>query len=828
MLHAASGPLGRHGVADSTEEMQIGPPAPLAAAALYRAADLSALAFDTTADLPPIGGLEGQDRAREALAFGAEIAVRGFNIFAIGASAARLQQAMRPMLEAAARVRPCPSDWAYVNNFNTPHRPTAIRLPAARAPAFHDAMHHLIDDLKIAVPTVFEGEDYQTRHGAIEQEFRTRNEEAFSALGDRAGGRGLAIMRTPMGFAVAPAVDGKVVPPEEFNAWTEEKRRAMQSAMRETEQELEQTLRAIPRLEKERRDATRTLNQETARVAIGPLIAETKATFTDVPKVLEYLEAVRENLVDSVPIFIGAPPAGEEAAAMAVARANLFDRYEVNVLVTQSGVENCAPVIEELHPTLGNLLGRVEYVQEQGVLTTNFRLIKPGALHRANDGIILIDARALLLEPFSWAALKRALVRQEIVIEDIARFAGMTTTVSLEPDPIPLDVKIVLFGDRQLYYLLAAADPEFAQHFKVLADFDDTIARNADNEAVIARLIASLACERGLPPLDRTGVARMVEHAARLAGDAAKVTLLVEDLFDVAAEAAHHARKAGHRVIARADVDRAIAGQKHRASRIQENSREMVLRDISLIETNGARVGQINGLSVMSLGNYAFGGPTRITCRVRPGAGRIVDIEREVELGGPLHSKGVLILSGFLAGRYALDAPMSVSASLVFEQSYGGVDGDSASSAELYTLLSALSGQALRQDLAVTGSVNQHGVVQAIGGVNEKIEGFFDICAARGLTGTQGVLIPAANAQHLMLRDDVVAACAAGRFAIYPVRSIDAGISLLTGVDAGARGADGIYPAGSINRLVEDRLKQFVAARRTGDDDNKGDGGKIT
>lgn len=813
-------------MADAIEDAAV--PVPLPVAELYRRADLSALAFESTVELTPVNGLEGQARARDALAFGAEIAVRGFNIFAIGSSGARLQQAMRPMLEAAARERPCPSDWVYVNNFITPHRPIAIRLSAARAPAFHDAMHHLIDDLKIAVPTMFESEDYQTRRGAIEQAFRGKNEEAFSALGDRAGTRGLVIVRTPMGFAVAPAKDGQVVPPEEFNAWSEEKRREVQKLVQETEKELEQTLRTIPRLEKERRDATRTLNQETARVAIAPLIEETKAAFTDVPKVLAYLETVRENLVDSVPLFIGGPPAGEEAAMMAAARASLFDRYEVNVLVTQAGTEGCAPVIEELHPTIGNLLGRVEYVQEQGVLTTNFRLIKPGSLHRANEGIILIDARALLTEAFSWPALKRALVRQEIVIEDLARFIGMTTTVSLEPDPIPLDVKIVLFGDRQLYYLLSALDPEFAQHFKVLADFDDNIDRTPESEAVIARLVASLTHERGLPPLDRDGTARVVEHAARLTGDAAKVTLLVEDIHDLVAEAGHRAHRAGRKVVTRADVDSAIAEQKRRAGRIQERSREMVLRDISLIETTGARVGQINGLSVLTLGNYAFGGPTRITCRVRPGTGRIVDIEREVELGGPLHSKGVLILSGFLAGRYALDAPMSVSASLVFEQSYGGVDGDSASSTELYALLSALSGAAIRQNLAVTGSVNQHGMVQAIGGVNEKIEGFFDICQARGLTGTQGVMIPVANVQHLMLRADVVAACAAGQFAIYPVRTVDQGIALLTGKPAGARGADGAYPEGSINRLVEDQLKKFVTARRAGDENGKGDGGKIT
>ena len=450
----------------------------------------------------------------------------------------------------------------------------------------------------------------------------------------------------------------------------------------------------------------------------------------------------------------------------------------------------------------------------QGALVTNFHLIKAGALHRANGGAILLDARSLLMEPFSWAALKRALLRQEVTIEDVARFVGLTTTVSLEPDPIPLDLKIVLFGDRMLYYLLSAIDPEFSQYFKVLADFDDDICRSPASEMVLARLIGEIAAQEKLRPLDRGGVERTIEHAARLADDANKLTLLVERLHDLIAEANHLAGQAGRETVGRADVEQAIRQQVRRVSRLRERSQEMILKDILLIETTGKRIGQINGLSVLSLGDYAFGRPSRITCRVRAGSGKIVDIEREVALGGPIHSKGVLILSGFLAGRYAMDQPMSVYASMVFEQSYGGVEGDSASSAELYALLSALADAPLRQDLAVTGSVNQYGAVQAIGGVNEKIEGFFDICLARGLTGSQGVLIPAANVQHLMLRSDVVEACAAGRFAVYPVLTIDQGIAIMTGLPAGERGPEGAYPIGSLNRAVEDRLKDFAKIRK--------------
>lgn len=781
---------------------------------LYRPADLNGLAFETTEDIAPIGGLHGQPRAHSALRLGTELTASGFNIFAVGEGAARLRQAMRPMLEAAALKRPCPLDWVYVHNFATPYRPIAIALPAARGPAFRQAMRHLVEDLKAALPAAFEAEEYQNRRGAIEQDFRTRSEQVFSGLGEQANTRGLVIVRTPSGFAVAPMKDGQVMPPEAFNALPEDQRRALQAAIAETEKALEQTLRGLPRLEKTHRESVRALNEETAQAAMAPLIEEAGEGFSDTPKVREYLEAVRADLLENAPLFVGPHAPGEEAAAAAMARAQAFARYDVNVLVTQEGGSGCAAVIEELHPTLANLMGKVEYLAEQGALVTNFRLIKPGSLHRANGGILLLDARALLTEPFSWPALKRALVRQEIVIEDAARFLGMAATISLEPDPIPLDVKIVLFGDRMLYYMLAAADPEFADHVKVLADFDDTLARAPGSEATLAGMLAGEIRARGLPAVERGGVARLIEHAARRAGDQRKISVLLEDLLDLLAEAGWRAAAAGHAIVRREDVDAAIAEQANRAGRIQEHQREMILRDISMIQTSGTALAQINGLSVLQLGNHAFGTPTRITCRTRPGNGRIVDIEREVALGGALHSKGVLILSGFLAGRYALQAPMSLAASLVFEQSYGGVDGDSASSAELYALLSSLSGLPLRQDLAVTGSVNQHGMVQAIGGANEKIEGFFDICRARGLTGSQGVMIPAANAQHLMLRADVVAACAEGLFAIYPIETIDQGITLLTGRAAGERDGDGAFPEASVNRLVEDRLTGFARLRR--------------
>ena len=805
-------------------------PAPLPPERLYRAADLSATSFATTAEIVPRDGMVGQDRAMGAIRLATGIARPGFNLFVVGQPAARMPHAVEVVLQEAARGRPTPPDWVYVNNFKEAHKPVAIELPPGRAPAFQAGMHEVIDDLKAALPAVFESEDYQTRRGAVDEAFHKKQGEAFAALRDKAAAKGIVILRTPLGFALAPARDGEVVPPDEFGTWPEAKRREVQAEIEVLEKDLERVVRQIPQWEKGRREEIRKLNAETARFAVGQSIDEMKERFADLPRVIEHLEAMRSDLVENVTIFVAKAEESEGEVVVPLGPGGPFDRYEVNVLVTQAGpgggTPRAAPVVEELHPTLNNLTGRIEYLQRQGALLTNFLMIKAGAFHRANGGYLMIDVRSLLTEPFSWTALKRALRRREIRIEDVSHYVGLTSTVSLEPDPIPLDLKVVLFGDRLLYYLLATYDPELAEHFKVLADFEDDLDRSPGAEATLAALIAALVARDGLRPLDRDGVALVIEHAARLADDQAKLTLAVDHLRDVLAEADFWAGDAGRAVATRADVARAVDEQIRRAARLRDRSHETILKQIALIDTAGAAVGQINGLSVIQLGGFAFGRPSRITCQVRPGGGKVVDIEREVELGGPIHSKGVLILSGFLAGRYALDVPMSLYASLVFEQSYGGVEGDSASSAELYALLSALADVPLRQDLAVTGSVNQRGDVQAIGGVNEKIEGFFDICRERGLTGTQGVLIPQANVQHLMLRRDVVEACRDGRFAVYPIATIDQGIGLLTGRPAAARAADGAYPTGSLNRLIEDRLRAFAEVRRSFAKESPGPAGK--
>ncbi len=542
---------------------------------------------------------------------------------------------------------------------------------------------------------------------------------------------------------------------------------------------------------------------------------------------LDHFADVERDLIENVGLFLQNEGEEKASAFLDVSETDLsqteFQRYSVNIIVA-NGTRSSAPVIFEEHPTLGNLLGRIEHLSQMGALVTNFSLIKPGALHQANGGYIVLDARKVLSEPFAWDALKRALRGSAIRIESAADQFGLGTTVTLDPEPIPLDVKVVLIGERHLYDLLFQLDPDFSELFKVEADFEDRWERSIQNEQHTTRLFASIIKSEKLLPLDASGAAAMVEEAARLADDAERLSLQVGQLKDLLQEADFWAEDAGHTAIGHNDVDRAIRERIRRHDQVRKRVFEAIERDTLLISTDGTTVGQVNGLAVTGHGGFIFGRPSRITARVRMGSGKVIDIEREVELGGPLHSKGVMILASYLHANFALDLPVSLWASLVFEQSYGGVDGDSASSAELYALLSALSEIPIKQSLAVTGSVNQLGHVQAIGGVNEKTEGFFDICQSRGLTGEQGVLIPTANVKNLMLRKDVVEAAKMGNFHIYPVKTIDEGIEILTDKAAGQRGPTGRYEPDTINNLVDQKLRAFAEARRAFAKNNKDDG----
>jgi lon-related putative ATP-dependent protease len=780
---------------------------PLPAEALRRRCDPAQFDFATTAELADLEAALGQQRALGAIEFGVGMRREGYNLFAMGPEGIGRRTVVRRHLEAQAKTLPPPSDWCYVFNFRTPHKPRALQLPSGKAPAFRASMERLVEDLRAAVPAAFETDEYRNRRQQIEAEFGERQERVLVEFGDRAKAQNIALIRTPTGFGFGPMSGDAVMEPEEYRKLPAAEQKRLEEQVTRLQEELERVLHDLPKWRRESMRKLRELNREVTRAAVNSTLEEVRAEYRTLPQVQDYLAEVQEDMLENAEAF-RASKEGEPATLFGIplARADAPEatlrRYAVNVLIEHAGAVG-APIVFEDNPGHDALLGRIEHLSQMGALVTDFTLIKAGALHRANGGYLVLDALKLLAQPFAWDALKRALRSREIRTQSLGQALSLISTVSLEPEPIPLEVKVVLVGQRLLYYLLHAYDPEFAALFKVAMDFEEDMPRGPQNDLLYARVVAALARKDGLRPLERAAVARVIEQSARDAGDAGKLSVSMQALADLLREADYWAAKAGRAAISASDVQRAVDAQVERLDRIRQRLLENVLRGSHLIDTAGRRSGQVNGLAMAQLGGFAFGMPQRITARVRLGSGGVVDIERESELGGPIHSKGVLILSGYLSGRYAPARPLSLSASLVFEQNYGGVEGDSASSAELHALLSSLAEAPVRQSLAVTGSVNQHGDVQAIGGVNEKIEGFFDLCKARGLAGGQGVLIPRANVQHLMLREDVVAAVAEGKFAVHAVGTVDEGIELLTGV-----------PAGEIHARVEARLSEFAERAR--------------
>ena len=793
-------------------------PGSLLPSELCRHCDTSRFEFETTAELGDGEDPLGQGRAVQSIRTGISIRREGFNVFAMGPEGMGRHTLVRRLLETRAGAEPTPSDWCYVFNFKLPHAPNALKLPPGRATGFRDDMARLVEDLRIGIPAAFESDEYRTRRHEIESTFGQEQEAAIETVGEKAAARGIALLRTPAGFGFAPADGEGVMSPEDFRKLPEEKRKEFEQSISEMQEELERVFHELPKSRREAQRRLKELNRQVTRRAVKSFIEELKIKYEALPEIVEYLASVQEDVLDHADSF-QQPKEGEQATIFGIplpspeGDGSPLRRYAVNVLVDHAATAG-APIVYEDNPTHDNLVGRIEHIARVGMLVSDFTLIKAGALHRANGGYLIVDTLKVLTQPFAWEALKRALRSREIRAESLGQALSLISTASLEPEPIPLDVKVILIGQRMHYYLLHAYDPEFGALFKVAADFEDDMARAPDSDRLYARIVANIAHEQKLRALDRSAVGRVIDHASRVAGDKEKLSVQMMGLSDLLCEADHWARVGGRELITAGDVQQAIESQEYRAGRVRLKLREEIQRETLLIDTTGERTGQVNGLSVMQLGGVAFGMPHRITARVRLGNGRVVDIERESELGGPLHSKGVLILSGYLAGRYAPTRPLSLAASLVFEQSYGQVEGDSASSAELYALLSALAGVPIRQSLAVTGSVNQHGDVQAIGGVNEKIEGFFEVCRERGLTGEQGVIIPASNVKHLMLNKTVVDAVAQGMFAVYPVHTIDEGLELLTGMRAGTRGPDGKFPDHTVNFQVEQRLIDFADRMR--------------
>lgn len=806
------------------------PVTPLSPDALRRRELAADLVFETTEELEDLEGPVGQERASGALRLAVGLRGDGYNAYVMGPPGAGKHALVQRTLARAGLDAETPSDWCYLNDFAEPRRPRALELPAGRAAELRKDMDRLVDELRAAIPAAFESGDYRTRMQLLEKQLEEAREHALDEVRKRAEARSVALLRTPMGFGFAPVKDGSVLDPGAFRALPEEVQQHFQKDIAELQALLQETLRAMPDLERRHRERVKETNREVAMYAAGHLLDELKRRYADLPAVLGHLDAVRQDVVDNVHEFLTGSENDDAAATMRklLTQTPALRRYGVNVMVDHAGRAG-APVVYEDLPNLANLAGRVEHHAHFGTLVTDFTLIRPGALHRANGGFLVLDARKLLVQPFAWEELKRALRSREIRIEPPERLFGIATTASLEPQPIPLDVKVVLVGDRLLWHLLCAYDPDFPQLFKVEADFEDWVPRSPDAERDFARLVATVARRDAVPPLDRAAVARLLHEASRLAGDATRLSADVAALRDLVREAGHGAATAGRGRTTGEDVRGALAAQRRRSGRLREAVGEEIRRGTIVVETSGARVGQVNGLSVVTLGRHGFGQPSRITARARMGKGEVVDIEREVELGGPIHSKGVLILGGFLGARYARESPLSLAATVVFEQSYGGVEGDSASLAELCALLSAIAEVPLRQAVAVTGSVDQLGRVQAVGGVSDKVEGFFDVCRARGLDGAQGVVVPAANVPHLVLRDEAFAAIAEGRFRVWAVETVDEAMEVLSGVASGAADAEGRFPAGTLNARVAERLtrfaeraRAFAAAAREGDGGPRG------
>ncbi len=786
----------------------------LSPAQLYTPCNPDHLPFAGSEELVDIGAGFAHARAVEALRFGLDIRRPGYNLFVLGDTGSGRHAVVHALVEAGRKRNDPPSDWCYVNNFAQATRPQLLQLPSGRGRALKEAMQGFVAELATAISTAFESNDYRSRIDALEREYKKREDDALRELGREALTRGIALVRSEDGIGFAPLKDkDETMSEDEFAQLPEARRSELERVMEEFEARLTPLVREFPQWRREQAARIKTLSGDALRLAVGHLIDEIRPAWADLPAVTAFLDACLEDVVGTGEALRETRKGEEEMETLLFSGSISVQRYLVNLFVDNAATDG-RPVVCEDHPTFQNLIGRVEHIAHQGVLVSNFTLIRAGALQRANGGTLVLDAAKLLVQPYAWEGLKRALGAGQVRIESLGEVYGLASTVQLEPEPVPIDLKVVLVGERLTYYLLAELDPEFAQLFKVAADFESDVERSAENTLLYARLLATLARRESLLPLSREAIARAIEHAARLADDAARLSTQTRRLADLLREADHCATQAGETRIERHHVEQALRAAERRADRLREQQHSAILRGLLLIDSDGTAIGQVNGLAAALLGDFGFAQPVRITAGVRLGEGEVIDIEREVELGGPVHSKGVMILAAFLATRFGRLTPLSLGATLVFEQSYGEIEGDSASLAELCALLSAIGLLPLAQSLAVTGSVNQHGAVQPVGAVNEKIEGFFDLCRARGLTGGQGVIVPAANVQHLMLRADVVEAVAAGRFAVYAVTHVDQAMALLSGLPAGTPDAQGEVPEGSVNYRVAEQLHEMAAARQ--------------
>ncbi len=788
---------------------------------LRRVCDPASFTFQSTAELPLVPDIIGQPRATRAIEFGIDITSPGFNVFVLGPGGTGRTTTIQRFLEQKAAAEPAPSDWVYVNNFLDPYKPRAIFLPPGRGAEFRADMQSLVAHLQTDMPRAFEAEEYEQARTQIGRDLEQARGNEFARLSEAAQSRGFALGQTAAGLVIAPIINGQPADPEAIAKLPAQQQQQLEATRRDLEDALVDALRVVRERDKEAKAKLLDLDKKVASFNAGHLLDDLEAKYKGFDEILLYLGEVRHDIVEHAQEWKGDAESrpeeeGEQPPVQPLSATpsdgvglSLVARYQINLLVDNSRRKG-APVVVESNPTFTNLMGRIEHDVKYSGTTTDFTMLRAGALHAANGGYLVLRAKDLLEDGSAYNALKRALGNGTITIEEPGAQMHLLTTVSIAPEPIPLDLKVVLLGSPQLYYALYSADEDLQKLFKVKADFAADMERTPENEKNYALFVRARVEEENLRDFEPTGVAAIVEHGSRLAEDQTKLTTRFGDLADIVREASYWAGKAGQAFVGAGDVQRAVNEWTYRSNQIEELTQQEIAQGTLMVDVSGATVGQVNGLSVSTLGDYSFGRPSRITARAYMGRAGVVDIEREVDMSGPIHNKGVLILAGYLGGQYAMDRPLTLSASLSFEQMYNEVEGDSASSTELYAILSSLSGLPVRQGIAITGSVNQRGEIQPIGGAQHKIEGFFQVCKARGLTGDQGVMIPHQNVKNLMLNHEVVQACAESKFHIWPVRTIDEGIELLTGVPAGQRDENGQFPAGTVHARVEARLREFA------------------
>jgi lon-related putative ATP-dependent protease len=793
----------------------------LASDEVRRTCDPEVINVKTTRECSPLEGIIGQRRAVEALQFGLDMPSGGFNVFVAGRPGTGKTTAVKAFLEERAKNQPTPSDWCYVNNFADPQCPKALRLPAGRGRTFRWDVRKFVELAQKEIGDAFESEQYAERRKNAQAEIEARRKALFAKMEEQAKGAGFLLQVTPMGIAYVPLIEGKPLDQQSFMALSQEVKEELEEKQKALQDDTSGTLKEIRKLAREAADRIQKMDREVAMFVLGPLVDDMMEGYGDIPEVAAHMKAIRDDMLEHIhDARHNQADAEGESVKVAGGLKRPAVKYEVNVVVDNSGGEG-APVVSELNPTYQDLFGRIEKEAQMGALRTDFTLIRAGSIHKANGGYLVLPVQEVLRNPLAWDGLKRAIRNEEIVIEELGERMGFVSTRGLQPEPIPLSVKIILIGNPMLYHLLYTQDEDFNELFKVKADFDVQMDRTEENMRDYVSFVCTLCEKEELRPLDREAAAKVVEFGSRQANDQYKLSTHFAQVADLVRETNFWAGKDDAEHAGAVHVQKAIEQKTYRSSLVQERIQEMINRGTLLIDTTAEAVGQVNGLAVISIGDNAFGRPNRITASIGMGRGGILDIEREAKLGGNIHTKGVLILSGYLVKQYAHDKPLSLSARLVFEQSYDGVDGDSASSTELYALLSALSGVPIKQGIAVTGSVNQQGEVQAIGGVNEKIEGFYEVCKAKGLTGDQGVMIPESNVKNLMLKEDVVKAVSDGHFHIWPVKTINEGIEVLTGVPAGSRGDDGLFSEGSVHARVDRRLRDLAERIRSFGRDEK-------